>query len=275
MISYPNVKLNLGLHVIRKRPDGFHDLETLFVPYFPITDILEITAEGRSDCSEGAALPNISAATEGQSAGHDGSTIEIIGGGWDPQTDLCWRALQLLKADFDIPEVHIKLTKRAPVGAGLGSGSSDAAFTLRMLNTMFGLGLDDSALAACAARLGSDCAFFIYNRPMIGEGRGEMLSPYDIDLSAYDIRVEIPQGVAVSTKEAYSGIKPHLPENDLRMVLSTPPEQWSGKLVNDFETTVFAVHPEIAALKRRLYDEGAVYAAMSGSGSAVFGIFEK
>lgn len=251
MILYPNVKLNLGLHVLRRRPDGFHDLETLFVPYFPITDILEI--------SESA----------------EASDIEIIGGDWDPQTDLCWRALQLIKDDFDIPEVHIRLTKRAPVGAGLGSGSSDAAFTLKMLNEMFSLGLDDKALADYAARLGSDCAFFVYNRPMTGEGRGEILEAYDIDLSAYEIKVEIPEGVAVSTREAYGGIVPREPETGLREVLARPVTEWKDCLVNDFETTVFAKHPEIADLKQSFYERGAVYAAMSGSGSAVFGIFEK
>lgn len=253
MISYPNVKLNLGLHVLRKRPDGYHDLETIFVPYMPITDILEIRPL--------------------ETSGED--VIDIIGGGWDPHTDLCWRALQMLKEDFDLPPVSITLTKRAPVGAGLGSGSSDAAFTLKMLNGMFGLGLDDSALAGYAARLGSDCAFFVYNRPMTGEGRGEILKPFDIDLSGYEIRVEIPEGVAVSTREAYSGIVPRLPEHDLRETLGLAPQMWKGRLVNDFEKTVFAVHPEIRALKEKFYDEGAVYAAMSGSGSAVFGLFEK
>ena len=255
MISYPNVKLNLGLHVLRKRPDGYHDLETLFVPYMGISDVLELN-EAPED------------------------TIDIQGGTWDIYTDLCWRALGLIKADFDIPPVRIDLLKRAPVGAGLGSGSSDAAFTLKMLNSMFSLGLSDEALAGYAARIGSDCAFFIYNTPMLGEGRGEVLAPFDIDLSAYDLRVEIPAGVSVSTREAYSGIVPRdkcglAGGPSLREILGLPVEQWKDALVNDFEKTVFSVHPEIEALKESFYDRGAVYAAMSGSGSSVFGIFRK
>lgn len=257
MTTYPNVKINLGLSILRKRPDGFHDLETLFVPFFGIKDRLDIEpAKG----------------TE--------SSIRIVGGSWDPQTDLCWRAYKLLQADFDLPPVDIVLEKKAPVGAGLGSGSADAAFTLKMLSEMFALGLDDEALAGYAARLGSDCAFFVYNEPMWGEGRGEMLQPYDASfLDKYEIVVEFPQGVSVSTKEAYSAVLPRermaqapLP---LREVLALPVEQWRELLVNDFERSVFPLHPEIPALKQSLYDRGAVYASMSGSGSAVFGLFEK
>ena len=250
MITHPNVKLNLGLNVLRKRPDGFHDLETLFIPYDGFSDELEITA-----------------ITDGKGAG-----IELIGGDWNPLSDLSWRAYGLLKEDFDLPPVKIRLVKHNPVGAGLGGGSADAAFTLKTLNSMFSLGLSENELAAYAARLGSDCAFFIFNRPMFGEGRGEILTPFDIDLSRYEIRVEIPAGVAVSTKEAYSGIVPRC-GRDLREVLSKPVSEWKELLVNDFEETVFRLHPEIATLKRRFYDEGAVYAAMSGSGSAVFGLF--
>ena len=250
MTVHPNVKLNLGLNVLRKRPDGFHDLETLFIPYDGFSDELEITA-----------------ITDGKGAG-----IELIGGDWNPLSDLSWRAYGLLKEDFDLPPVKIRLVKHSPVGAGLGGGSADAAFTLKTLNSMFSLSLTDAELAGYAARLGSDCAFFIYNRPMFGEGRGEILSPFDIDLSRYEIRVEIPAGVAVSTKEAYSGIVPRC-GRDLREVLSKPVGEWKEQLVNDFEETVFRLHPEIVALKRRFYEEGAVYAAMSGSGSAVFGLF--
>ena len=209
----------------------------------------------------------ITAITDGKEAG-----IELVGGDWNPFSDLSWKAYILLKEDFDLPPVKIRLVKHSPVGAGLGGGSADAAFTLKTLNSMFSLSLTDAELAGYAARLGSDCAFFIYNRPMFGEGRGEILSPFDIDLSRYEIRVEIPEGVAVSTKEAYSGIVPRC-GRDLREVLSRPVNEWKELLVNDFEETVFRLHPEIAALKRRFYDEGAVYAAMSGSGSAVFGLF--
>lgn len=259
MISYPNVKINLGLHIMRKRPDGYHDLETLFVPFFGITDILEI---------------------ELSRTGED--SISIQGGSWDPMTDLCWKALQMLKADFELPAFEIRLTKRAPVGAGLGSGSSDAVFTLRMISELAGLGLDDAALVSYAARLGSDCAFFVYNRPMFGEGRGEILSPFDMDLSAYELKVEVPAGVAVSTREAYAGVTPRESAGasaaaaaDLREILARPVEQWKDTLENDFERSVFAAHPEIAALKQDFYVRGAVYAAMSGSGSSVFALFRK
>lgn len=251
MKSFPDVKINLGLNVLRKRPDGFHDLETLFVPYYGFSDILEI------DPVSGEA------------------SIEIEGGNWDPHTDLTWKAYQLLKEDFDLPPVHISLVKRSPVGAGLGGGSADAAFALKMLSGMFSLGLDDTRLAAYAARLGSDCAFFIYNRPMFGEGRGEILSPLDVDLSGYDIRVEVPRGVSVSTREAYGGIVPRVPEKRLADLLALPVTEWEGNVVNDFEATVFPLHPEIEELKKEMYGRGAVYAAMSGSGSAVFGLFPK
>lgn len=251
MKSYPNVKINLGLNVLRKRPDGYHDLETLFVPYFGFTDILEIEPVAGD------------------------ASIHISGADWDPFSDLSWKAYQLLRADFDFPSVSIELTKRNPVGAGLGGGSADAAFTLRMLNEMFSLKLDDGTLAGYASRLGSDCAFFIHNRPMFGEGRGEILSPFSLDLSAYEIRVEIPDGVAVSTREAYGGIVPQLPETPLRSLLSLPVTEWKNCVCNDFEKTVFPLHPEIVVLKRKMYEGGAVYAAMSGSGSAVFGLFRR
>lgn len=252
MKTCPDVKINLGLHILRRREDGFHDLETLFLPYGGISDGLEIV-----EAEEFAFRPSANVT-------------------WD--NDLTVRAYNLLKADFDLPPVEIRLDKKSPVGAGLGSGSSDAAFTLCMLNSMFRLGLDDAALAGYAARLGSDCAFFVYNRPMFGEGRGEILTPYEIDLSGYEIRVEIPQGVSVSTKEAYSKVVPRnlLPEQmSLREALSRPVEEWKDCLVNDFEPSVFALYPQIEALKNSMYERGAVYASMSGSGSSVFGIFRK
>lgn len=247
-----NVKINLGLSVLRKRPDGYHDLETLFVPCDAFGDELTITP-----------APELSE-----------PRIEISHCDWDPLKDLTMKAYRLLKEDFpQIPAVFIKLEKGAPVGAGLGGGSADAAFALRELNRLFTLGLDDDALAGYAARLGSDCPFFVYNRPMLGEGRGEILTPFALDLSAWRIEVAIPQGVAVSTKEAYAGITPRVPEIPVREVLARPVEQWRGLLHNDFEDSVFPQHPEIAALKEKFYSDGAVYASMSGSGSAVFGLF--
>lgn len=251
MTVWPDVKLNLGLRVLRKRPDGFHELETLFVPCGAFHDELTVTPAGAT-------------------------TIEITNCDWDPQKDLTIQAWMILKSDFpQLPCVKIQLKKNSPVGAGLGGGSADAAYMLKALNTMFCLGLSDPQLAAYASRLGSDCPFFVYDRPMLGTGRGEILEPFDIDLSAYDIRVAVPEGVHVSTKEAYSGIRPSEEGESVREVLALPPELWRGRLVNDFEASVFPEHPEIAALKEKFYTEGAVYSSMTGSGSAVFGIFVK
>ncbi len=258
MKLFPNVKLNLGLRVIRRRPDGYHDIETLFVPYDGYADELQIE---RSDAF----------------------SIEVSGPcytGWDASGDLTARAWKMLSDELGIGPVAIRLTKNAPVGAGLGGGSADAAFTLRALDALFGLGLGDAALAAYAARLGSDCPFFVYNRPMLAGGRGELLEPFDIDLSSYRIEVAIPEGVAVSTREAYAGLNidssasghaaPGLP---LSEILRLPVSSWKNLLVNDFERSVFPAHPEIAALKEDFYARGAAYSAMSGSGSAVFALF--
>ena len=304
MITAPNVKIHLGLNILRKREDGFHDLETLFVPYFGIHDTLEIiTGDDYSRTSaalfakygEGVPATQGTQKPEGvfgvethqndapkiaQGMSEDGSLMITIareeGVDWDPLKDLCAKAYFILAEDFKLPPVKMFLEKTSPVGAGLGGGSADAAFTLKMLNEMCGLGLTQQQLADYASRLGSDCAFFIYNRPMIGEGRGEILTEYDghFSLSNYELQVLTPAGVAVSTKEAYSGIRPHLPEQSLREVLSRPVEEWKGLLVNDFEETVFAKHPELAAIKSSLYDSGAVYASMSGSGSALFAIYK-
>jgi 4-diphosphocytidyl-2-C-methyl-D-erythritol kinase len=195
---------------------------------------------------------------------------------WNPLKDLTAKAYQILSDDFQMPPVKIFLEKNSPVGAGLGGGSADAAFALKMMNELCGLNLSEQQLAAYASRLGSDCAFFIYNRPMIGEGRGEILTEYDLDImDSYEIQVVTPAGIAVSTKDAYGGIRPHLPEVELRKALSMPVEEWDGILVNDFEETVFAKYPELAAIKQSLYESGAVYASMSGSGSALFAVYRK
>jgi 4-diphosphocytidyl-2-C-methyl-D-erythritol kinase len=189
--------------------------------------------------------------------------------------DLTAKAYFILAEDFELPPVKIFLEKTSPVGAGLGGGSSDAAFALKMLNELCSLNLTESQLAAYAARLGSDCAFFIYNRPMMGQGRGEILTEYQLDLEGYEIQVLTPAGIAVSTADAYRGIVPKLPQVALSDVLTKPVEQWKDMLVNDFEETVFAKYPELAAIKMSLYECGAVYASMSGSGSALFAIYKK
>lgn len=303
MITNPNVKINLGLNILRKREDGFHDLETLFVPYFGISDTLEIiTGDDYSRTSAslfakyGAGVPfsQGSEKPEGvfgveieesdapkiaQGISEDGKLMITIaraeGVDWDPLKDLTAKAYHILAEDFDMPPVKIFLEKTSPVGAGLGGGSADAAFALKMLDELCELGLSEEKLAAYASRLGSDCAFFVYNRPMIGEGRGEILSEYPLSLDDYEIQVITPAGIAVSTKEAYAGIRPHMPEVPLREALARPVEEWDGVLVNDFEETVFVNHPELAAIKRSLYDSGAVYASMSGSGSALFAVYRK
>lgn len=282
MITNPNVKINLGLNVLRKREDGFHDLETLFVPYLGISDTLEIVVGDDYSRTSSAIFGKYAPEMIAQGISEDGKLMITIarkeGVDWDPLKDLTARAYQILAEDYQLPPVKIFLEKTSPVGAGLGGGSSDAAFALKMLNELCGLGLSEPLLASYAARLGSDCAFFIYNRPMIGEGRGEILSEIASDFmdgiyAGYDLQVLTPEGIAVSTKDAYGGIRPHLPEVALRDALRLPVEEWDGVLVNDFEETVFAKYPELAAIKRSLYDSGAVYASMSGSGSALFALY--
>jgi 4-diphosphocytidyl-2-C-methyl-D-erythritol kinase len=284
MITNPNVKINLGLNVLRKREDGFHDLETLFVPYFGINDSLEIVVGDDYSRTSAAIFGKYAPEMIAQGISEDGKLMITIarkdGVDWDPLKDLTAKAYYILCEDFDLPPVKIYLEKNSPVGAGLGGGSADAAFALKMLNELCGLEQTEQQLASYAARLGSDCAFFVYNRPMIGEGRGEILTEIDADFmdainSEYDLQVLTPEGVAVSTKDAYGGIRPHLPEVPLREALARPVDQWNGILVNDFEETVFAKYPELAAIKRSLYDSGAAYASMSGSGSALFALYRK
>lgn len=266
MITHPNVKINLGLDVLRKRQDGFHDIETLFLPYFDICDTLEIRK--REDIAFSDKKLSISINKKG-------------GVDWEPESDLTARAYRILDADFDLPPVEIILTKHSPVGAGLGGGSSDAAFALKMLNEMFSLSLSEQKLADYASRLGSDCAFFIYNKPMFASGRGEILSPAtwfeEKDFfganAKYELKVVVPEGVSVSTAEAYSKIKPAIPEKKISEIVSMPVEDWKGFLKNDFETSVFDIHPELSLIKKSLYDLGAIYASMSGSGSALYGVF--
>ena len=300
MITNPNVKINLGLNVLRKREDGFHDLDTLFVPYFGICDTLEIIVgddysrtssalfakygedllrHSKEEGCFGVEAEDTGASRLVQGMSEDGKlmiTIAREGGvDWDPLKDLTAKAYMILAEDFDLPPVKIFIEKTSPVGAGLGGGSSDAAFALKMLNELCSLDLTEAQLAGYASRLGSDCAFFVYNRPMIGQGRGEVLSEYDLNLDEYDIQVLTPSGIAVSTADAYRGIVPKMPQMDLSEVLGKPVEEWKGLLVNDFEETVFAKYPELAAIKRSLYECGAVYASMSGSGSALFAIYKK
>lgn len=256
MISHPNCKINLGLHVVGKRPDGYHDLETIFLPVLDMCDELEIV-EGPLEMRQ------------------DGITLDNA-----PNDNLCMKAWRLLHEEFGIPTVSIRLKKNIPFGAGLGGGSSDAAFTLKMLNEMFFGGLSATELEQRAARLGADCAFFIQNQPAYATGIGDVLKPLELRIKNEELRIviEIPEGEHVSTKEAYSGLKRDLfgtLRPDLREAVKQPISEWRDLIVNDFETSVFPTHPAIAALKEEMYRRGALYASMTGSGAAVFGIFAK
>ena len=279
MITRPNVKLNVGLRVLRRREDGYHDLDTLFIPYRGYYDTLEIVVGDDYSRTSAHLQETYSGAQRAQGISPDGKLMITLarkeGVDWDPLKDLTARAYGLLAEQYKLPPMKIFLEKTSPVGAGLGGGSADAAFALRMIAELAGLEISDAELAAFAARLGSDCAFFVYNRPMLGSGRGEILEPFDIDLSGYRVEVTVPEDIAVSTADAYRGIIPQEREKPLHQILSRPIEEWKGLLVNDFETTVFAKYPRLAEIKQSLYDAGAVYAAMSGSGSALFAIYRK
>ena len=279
MITYPNVKLNVGLRVLRRREDGYHDLDTLFVPCDRFHDTLEIITGDDYSRTSAHLQETYGGAQLAQGITPDGKLMVTLareeGVDWDPLKDLTARAYGLLAQEHKLPPMKIYLEKTSPVGAGLGGGSADAAFALRMIAELAGLELSDAELAALAARLGSDCAFFMYNRPMLGSGRGEILEPFDIDLSGYRVEVIVPEGIAVSTADAYRGIVPKEPEMPLREALKHPVEQWKSLVVNDFEKTVFAKHPRLAEIKQELYEAGAVYASMSGSGSALFALYRK
>jgi 4-diphosphocytidyl-2-C-methyl-D-erythritol kinase len=251
MISFPNCKINLGLQVLRKRTDGYHDLSTIFYP-LPLKDILEIL---HSDSNRFTAY------------GHP-----IPGNG---NKNSCEEAWQLLKTDFPtLPNVHIHLYKNIPIGAGLGGGSADGAFTLLALNQQFHLGLDTPALLHYGARLGSDCPFFILNKPCLGTGRGEQLEPLALDLSPYNI-VLVNPGIHISTAEAFARCTPHEATISLRDIVRQPVHTWPQQLTNDFEEPVFQLHPTLREIKATLYAQGALYAALTGSGSSLYGIFEK
>ena len=279
MLTHPNVKINLGLNILRRREDGFHDLETLFIPYSGIRDTLEIITGDDFSRTSAHLQQTYRPHQISQGISPDGKLMITLaraeGVDWDPLKDLTARSYSLLAEDFDLPPMKIFLEKKAPVGAGLGGGSADAAFSLRMIASLAGVDLSDAQLAGYAARLGSDCAFFIYNRPMLGAGRGDILEPFDLSTDGLRIEVTVPEGIAVSTAEAYRGIVPRIPAIPLREALSRPVSQWKDWVVNDFEETVFARYPALAQIKQSLYDGGALYASMSGSGSALFAVYAR
>lgn len=253
MITFPNAKINLGLNIVEKRPDGYHNLETVFYPV-PIEDALEVNV-----LNEGDAKFRLNQA---------GLQIEGEAG-----NNLVVKAYKLLDEKFNLPPVDIHLFKHIPSGAGLGGGSSDAAYMLKLLNEKFSLQLTQEALEEYAASLGADCAFFIRNTPTYAEGIGNIFSPISLSLEGYKIIVVKPD-IFVSTRDAFAQIKPHRPEVPLKEIVKRPIEEWKELMLNDFEESVFPQFPAIREIKEELYGEGAVYAAMSGSGSSVFGLFE-
>lgn len=260
MITFPCAKINLGLNIVSKRPDGYHNLETVFYP-IPLTDALEIKYMDEKFPSESPCDLKIT-----------GNDVDC-----NEEDNLVIKAYQLLAADFLLPRVHAHLVKRIPTQAGLGGGSSDAAYMIRLLDERFRLNIGIPEMERYAAKLGADCAFFITADPSYAEGIGDVLMPVDVPgagLGGYYLAVVKPS-VAVSTRDAYAAIVPKTPAKCCRDIVRQPIETWKDELVNDFEAPIFAMHPELAAIKQRLYDAGAVYAAMSGSGSALFGIFRE
>uniref|UniRef100_UPI003216B805 4-(cytidine 5'-diphospho)-2-C-methyl-D-erythritol kinase n=1 Tax=uncultured Draconibacterium sp. TaxID=1573823 RepID=UPI003216B805 len=248
MITFPNAKINIGLNVVSKRPDGYHNLETIFYPV-KLADALEMVESDKTEFSS--------------------SGIEIDG---KAENNLVFKAYQLLQKEYDLPPVKLHLHKVVPFGAGLGGGSADAAFTLKMLNSYFDLNISTEKLENYAAQIGADCPFFIQNKPTFASGIGDQFESVSLDLSAFEIVIVKPN-VSVSTPEAYQNIIPASAGFNLKELKKLPVEDWKHVVKNDFEKSVFPNFPEIEKLKNKLYDLGAVYASMSGSGSAVFGIF--
>jgi 4-diphosphocytidyl-2-C-methyl-D-erythritol kinase len=249
MIIYPNAKINIGLNITERRPDGYHNLETVFYPV-QINDALEIIVSDKLSF---------------QSSG-----LEIPG---KTEDNLCVRGYHLLKKDFDLPPVTIHLHKHIPIGAGLGGGSADAAFFIKLINEKFELGLTVDKMQDYARTLGADCAFFIKNKPVFAFEKGDEFEPVKLDLSAYKIVIVMPH-VQISTSEAYRGVKPAMVKQSLMELIELPVAQWKKHIKNDFEESVFKNHAEIRGVKFALYEAGAIYASMSGSGASVFGIFE-
>ncbi|MBK0382314.1 4-(cytidine 5'-diphospho)-2-C-methyl-D-erythritol kinase [Pedobacter sp. SD-b] len=250
MIAFPNAKINIGLNITNKRNDGFHDLETVFYPV-KIKDALEVVESSEMD--------------------FETSGIEIPG---NPDQNLCLQAYNMLRKDFDLPNINIHLHKNIPIGAGLGGGSADAAFFIKLIDNKFDLKLTNERMEAYCRKLGADCAFFIQNKPVFANGKGDEFEDIEIDLSAYHLVLVMPQ-VHVSTAEAYLGVKAQTPKHSLKELIKLPLTAWESKIVNDFEPHILKNHPKIAALKKELKSAGALFSLMSGSGASVYGIFEE
>jgi 4-diphosphocytidyl-2-C-methyl-D-erythritol kinase len=249
MVTFPPCKINLGLQVLAREADGYHNISTCFYP-LPFEDVLEILpASDLTFTQSGIAIPG------------------------KPEDNICLKAYGLLSADHKLPPAQIHLHKVIPAGAGLGGGSADGAYTVRTLNQIFSLNLAQGLLESYARKLGSDCTFFLQGAPMIGTGRGDKLEPASISLRGKYLRLFKPD-VHVSTAKAYSKVIPRASQESLAEILASPMSQWKDRLKNDFEESVFAEYPVVEQIKQRLYDSGAIYASMSGSGSSVFGLFE-
>src|SRR5665213_907776 len=249
MILFPNCKINLGLNILQKREDGYHDIETVFFP-LPFYDALEIvTSDATSIC-----------------------TNTGISGG-NAADNLCMKAYQLLKSDYShLPEIKIHLHKTIPVGAGLGGGSADAAFTILLLNQKYNLHIPEKKLFEYALLLGSDCPYFLLNKPAFATGRGEILEEINLSLSGYKILIVTP-GIHISTKELFAEISPSFPPKRIRQIILQPIQTWKNDLVNDFEMIAFSKYPSLQKIKENMYEANAVYASMTGTGSTIFGIF--
>ena len=247
MIVYPNAKINIGLNVLEKRIDGYHELSSIFYPVKDLYDILEIVPSTRFNFSS--------------------SGIEIAGKG-----NICIKAFEMLQKDFGISNVQIHLHKQIPIGAGLGGGSADGAFMLKALNVIFDLKISSTKLEKYALRLGADCPFFIDNTTKHVQGIGEKMSSFDLDFSDYKFKFTFPK-FHISTTEAYSRIIPIIPETNLFDLINMPIANWKGKVKNDFEIATFSKYPKLQEMKNKFYTDGAIYASMTGSGSVIYGIF--
>ncbi|HEY1010458.1 MAG: 4-(cytidine 5'-diphospho)-2-C-methyl-D-erythritol kinase [Daejeonella sp.] len=249
MIVFPNAKINIGLNIVGKRADGYHDLETIFYP-IGIKDALEVV--------------------EANELSFQSTGLDIPGA---PDRNICLKAYRMLSLDFKIPPLKIHLHKNIPIGAGIGGGSADASFLIKLLNEKFNLGLNRERMEAYASALGADCAFFIKNQPVFASGRGDRFEEIELDLSKYFIALVMPD-LHISTFEAFGGVRPRKPGVSLKELVKENPVLWKDSVINDFEQGIISQHPEIGYLKHLLYESGAIYASMSGSGSSVYGIFK-
>jgi 4-diphosphocytidyl-2-C-methyl-D-erythritol kinase len=249
MICFPNAKINLGLNVVSKRPDGYHNIETIFYP-IPVQDALEVVS-AKADSFSQTGIPVDTPAAN----------------------NLVVKAMNLLKAHYPLPPLEVHLLKAIPFGAGLGGGSSDAAFMLKLLNDFLQLAIPVERLEEMASALGADCPFFIRNTPVFATGTGNQFAPVSLSLKGYSLCLVKPD-IAVSTPDAYAMVTPRPPAKSLKEIIQTPVSEWKHTMINDFEESVFTKYPQIKQIKEELYEAGAVYASMSGSGSSVFGLFD-